>query len=48
VNDKLDRIGALLHEHIRRFDSLDAQLRHLTQLVREVLKRLPEPDQAGD
>jgi hypothetical protein len=31
-------------EHTARFDSIDAQMRSLTQMVGEVLRRLPEPD----
>lgn len=34
---------ATLAEHTGRFDSVDAQLRSLTQLVGKVLDRLPEP-----
>jgi len=33
-----------LAAHTGRFDSVDAQLRRLTQMVGEVLRRLPEPD----
>ena len=35
--------GELLSEHTGRFDSVDASLRSLTQLVGQVLERLPEP-----
>lgn len=34
----------VLTAHTGRFDSVDAQLRSLTQMVGEVLRRLPEPD----
>ena len=37
----LDQHTDLLQEHTARFDSVDAQLRSLTQLVGEVLERLP-------
>ncbi|AHH98198.1 hypothetical protein [Kutzneria albida] len=33
----------LLQAHTGRFDSLDAQLRSLTQMVGELVRRLPEP-----
>ncbi len=33
---------ATLAEHTARFDSVDSQLRSLTQLVGQVLQRLPE------
>ncbi len=33
-----------LTEHGARFDSIDASLRSLTQLVGQVLERLPEPE----
>jgi hypothetical protein len=39
----LDQHSAMHMEHTVRFDSVDAQLRSLTQLVGEVLHRLPEP-----
>jgi hypothetical protein len=35
--------GRTLQEHTHRFDSLDLQMRSLTQMVGEVLKRLSEP-----
>jgi uncharacterized coiled-coil protein SlyX len=34
--------SATLAEHTARFDSVDSQLRSLTQLVGQVLERLPE------
>ena len=37
----------LLQSHTARFDSIDAKLRSLTQLVGEVLRRLPEPGENG-
>ena len=42
----LDRISARLDEHTKCFDSLDAQLKHVTQMVHETLRRLPEPKDA--
>lgn len=55
IDTRLDRIEgtqaehtAMLTEHAGRFDSLDAQMRSLTQLVGQVLNRLPEPDELGD
>lgn len=38
--------SAKLAEHTARFDSVDSQLRSLTQLVGQVLERMPE--QPGD
>jgi septal ring factor EnvC (AmiA/AmiB activator) len=43
MDTKLDAIDARLADHATRFDSLDAELRSLTQLVGQVLKRLQEP-----
>ena len=43
---KLDEHTAKLDEHTTRFDSVDSQLRSLTQLVGQVLERMPE--QPGD
>nr|WP_042190624.1 hypothetical protein [Kibdelosporangium sp. MJ126-NF4] len=37
----------LLQEHTARFDSVDSQLRSLTQLVGQVLERLPEERREG-
>lgn len=37
-----------LLEHDARFDSIDAQLRSLTQMMGVVLSRLPESDLPGD
>jgi hypothetical protein len=39
---QLDEHSRLLQEHTGRFDSVDAQLRSLTQLVGQVLERLPD------
>jgi chromosome segregation ATPase len=45
VDRRLDEHESLLQEHTGRFDSVDAQLRSLTQLVGKVLDRLPDqPD----
>jgi uncharacterized coiled-coil DUF342 family protein len=39
--------SAQLQEHTARFDSVDLQLRSLTQMVGQVLERLPEnPDKS--
>jgi septal ring factor EnvC (AmiA/AmiB activator) len=38
---RLSRIEGTLQEHSAKFDSVDAQLRSLTQMVGEVLHRLP-------
>lgn len=45
---RLDSIEAKQQEHDGRFDSLDAQMRSLTQMMGQVLERLPEPGQNGD
>lgn len=52
---KLDQLATtqqrhteILQEHTARFDSLDAQMRSLTQLVGQVLERLPEKPHAGE
>jgi uncharacterized coiled-coil DUF342 family protein len=37
-----DQHTETLQEHTTRFDSVDAQLRSLTQMVGQVLDRLPE------
>ena len=39
---RFDSIDGLLQEHGARFDSIGAQLRSLTQLVGQVLERLPD------
>jgi uncharacterized coiled-coil protein SlyX len=45
---RLERIEGKLIAHDGRFDSMDSQLRSLTQLVGQVLERLPEPDDTHD
>ena len=42
--NRFDAIDAHLQEHGNRFDSIGAQLRSLTQLVGQVLERLPGHD----
>ncbi|MDN5749771.1 MAG: hypothetical protein L0H64_14830 [Pseudonocardia sp.] len=42
VRDELRAVQDTLTEHTTRFDSVDSQLRSLTQLVGRVLERLPE------
>lgn len=42
IDDLLNEHSRLLQEHTARFDSLDGQLRSLTQLVGQVLQRLPD------
>ncbi|WP_219419271.1 hypothetical protein [Pseudonocardia nigra] len=39
---RFESIDGRLQEHSARFDSVDNQLRSLTQLVGQVLERLPE------
>jgi hypothetical protein len=39
---KLDEHSATLQEHTARFDSVDSQLRSLTQMVGQVLERLDD------
>ncbi|WP_028933202.1 hypothetical protein [Pseudonocardia spinosispora] len=41
-SDQLQEHTNQLQEHTARFDSVDAQLRSLTQMVGKVLERLPE------
>ncbi|GGM43527.1 hypothetical protein GCM10012275_13110 [Longimycelium tulufanense] len=55
LRDDMRQVRSTLDEHTRRFDSLDgrldsvdAQMRSLTQMVGEVLRRLPEPEQSDD
>lgn len=45
---RFDSVDAQLQEHTGRFDSLDAQLRSLTQMVGELVRKLPEPGENGD
>lgn len=42
IDGQLEEHTTRLQEHTARFDSVDNQLRSLTQLVGQVLKRLPE------
>jgi chromosome segregation ATPase len=42
IDGALEQHGARLQEHGGRIDSVDAQLRTLTQMVGQVLERLPE------
>lgn len=42
VRDELRAVQSTQTEHTARFDSIDSQLRSLTQLVGQVLDRLPE------
>lgn len=45
IRDELGAVQAVQTEHTARFDSIDGQLRSLTQMVGQVLERLPEnPD----
>lgn len=44
---QLDPLAQVLSEHSARFDSVDGQLRSLTQLVAQVLDRLPEDPGPG-
>ena len=48
VRSELRDMNTTLATHTGRFDSVDAQLRSLTQLVGDVLRRLPEPEQGAD
>ncbi|REH17404.1 hypothetical protein BCF44_1545, partial [Kutzneria buriramensis] len=40
--------SATQQEHTGKFDALEAQMRSLTQMVGEVLRRLPDPDVDSD
>ena len=42
--DRFDSVDSHLQEHDGKFDSIGAQLRSLTQLVGQVLERLPGRD----
>jgi chromosome segregation ATPase len=42
---RFDSIDSQLQEHGARFDSIGAQLRSLTQLVGQVLERLPDGEE---
>lgn len=48
IETAVDRRGQMLTEHGGRLDSIDAQLRSLTQMVGELLKRLTEPGEGAD
>lgn len=48
MDSKLDTMDARLAEHTTRFDSLDAELRSLNQLVGQVLKRLQATGSVGE
>lgn len=48
LDAKVDAVGGTLTEHSARFDSLEADLRSLTQLVGQVLKRLDTPGTVGE
>lgn len=43
VERELDEVRSVQVEHTARFDSVDASMRSLTQMVGQVLDRLPEP-----
>lgn len=47
VDNRLDAIEDKQVEHTHRFDSMDGQLRSLTELVGQVLARMPEEPEAG-
>jgi chromosome segregation ATPase len=40
--ERFDSIDGHLQEHTAQFDSINSQLRSLTQMVGQVLERLPE------
>jgi archaellum component FlaC len=42
IDNRLDEHSRQFQEHSARFDGIDAQLRSLTQLVGQVLQRLPD------
>lgn len=48
IRGELREVRATQQAHTARFDSIDSQMRSLTQMVGEVLKRLPAPDENGD
>ncbi|MFC0437671.1 hypothetical protein [Kutzneria buriramensis] len=48
VVNVVDSISATQQEHTGKFDALEAQMRSLTQMVGEVLRRLPDPDVDSD
>jgi hypothetical protein len=47
LHDELRAVHNTLQEHTARFDSVDLQLRSLTQMVSQVLERLPEQLDGG-
>ncbi|MGB3439040.1 MAG: hypothetical protein WBA97_09850 [Actinophytocola sp.] len=48
LRSELRQVSDKQTEHTGRFDSIDAQLRSLTQMVGDVLQRLPEPGDSTD
>ncbi|RSD20121.1 hypothetical protein [Amycolatopsis eburnea] len=48
LREDLRTVQRTQQEHTGRFDSLDLQLRSLTQLVGQVLERLPAPGDEPD
>lgn len=48
VDAEIDTMKGVLSEHTARFESVDGQLRSLTQLVGQVLDRLPEDPASQD
>lgn len=46
-DERFDSIDAKQQEHDAHFESLHSEMRSLTQMVGEVLKRLPAPDENG-
>ena len=48
LDAKVDAVGSTLTGHNARFDSLEADLRSLTQMVGQVLKRLDTPGTVGE
>jgi len=47
-DERLDSIDAKLQEHDAHFESLHGQMRSLTQMMGEVLKRLPPAAENGE
>jgi 8-oxo-dGTP diphosphatase len=47
VDAEIDTMKGVLSEHTARFESVDGQLRSLTQLIGQVLDRLPEDPGPG-
>ena len=48
IDAEIDTMKGVLSEHTARFESVDGQLRSLTQLVGQVLDRLPEDPSPRD